>query len=140
LENVSSLPIDFLRLSFEDSTMGPAQEALSEGELSVFEGYETEYDLLHRRAFSWRNDKEITNIMLNQKVVLSVTCLGKVGWYAIDRLSLVDTDIIKIQYAWYHPHFVFSGESRTPEPGAHIRSILHAAIVISCDRDCLLYA
>ncbi|KAG1756741.1 TRAPP II complex [Suillus paluster] len=79
LENISALPIDFLRLSFEDSTIGPAQEALSEGELSVFETYETEYDLLHRQALSWRNDKEITKILPNQKVVLSVTCLGKVG-------------------------------------------------------------
>lgn len=79
LENISTLPIDFLRLSFEDSTIGPAQEALSEGGLSVFETYETEYDLLHRKAFSWRNEKEITNILPNQKVVLSVTCVGKVG-------------------------------------------------------------
>lgn len=79
LENISALPIDFIRLSFEDSTIGPAQEALSEGELSVFETYETEYDLLHRKAFSWRNEKEITNILPNQKVVLSVTCVGKVG-------------------------------------------------------------
>lgn len=79
LENISAFPIDFLRLSFEDSTIGPAQEALSEGELSVFETYETEYDLLHRKAFSWRNEKEITNILPNQKVVLSVTCVGKVG-------------------------------------------------------------
>ncbi|KAG2144925.1 TRAPP II complex [Suillus cothurnatus] len=79
LENISTLPIDFLRLSFEDSTIGPAQEALSEGELSVFETYETEYDILHRKAFSWRNEKDITNILPNQKVVLSVTCVGKVG-------------------------------------------------------------
>lgn len=79
LENISTWPIDFLRLSFEDSTIGPAQEALSEGGLSVFETYETEYDLLHRKAFSWRNEKEITNILPNQKVVLSVTCVGKVG-------------------------------------------------------------
>lgn len=79
LENISALPIDFLRLSFEDSTIGPAQEALSEGELSVFETYETEFDLLHRKAFSWRNEKEITNILPNQKVVLAVTCVGKVG-------------------------------------------------------------
>jgi trafficking protein particle complex subunit 9 len=89
LENISSLPVDFLRLSFEDSTIGPAQEGLSEGELSVFEAYETEYDLLHRRAFSWRNDKEITTISPKQKVVLSVTCLGKVGWYGVDPLTSI---------------------------------------------------
>ncbi|KAH7926321.1 hypothetical protein BV22DRAFT_1087325 [Leucogyrophana mollusca] len=79
LENVSSLPVDFLRLSFEDSTMAPAQSALADGELSVFETYETEYDLIHRQAFSWHGDKEITDIKPGQKVAVVVTCLGKVG-------------------------------------------------------------
>jgi hypothetical protein len=80
LENVSALPIDFLRLSFEDSTIAPAQEALSEGRLSVFETYETEYDLLHRQAFSWNRDKELKFVKPGQKIVVSVTCLGKAGW------------------------------------------------------------
>ncbi|KIJ69369.1 hypothetical protein HYDPIDRAFT_24212 [Hydnomerulius pinastri MD-312] len=79
LENVSAVPIDFLRLSFDDSTITPAQEALSEGQLSVFETYETEYNLIHRQAFSWHRDKEVKVINPGQKIVLSVTCLGKVG-------------------------------------------------------------
>ncbi|EGN95949.1 hypothetical protein SERLA73DRAFT_111910 [Serpula lacrymans var. lacrymans S7.3] len=79
LENVSSLPIDFLRLSFEDSTIALAQDALSEGEMSVFETYETEYELIHRQAFSANSNKDISTIKPGQKVVLTVTCLGKVG-------------------------------------------------------------
>ncbi|KAH7914700.1 TRAPP II complex [Hygrophoropsis aurantiaca] len=79
LENISSLPVDFLRLSFEDSTINPAQTALSEGELSVFETYETEYNLIHRRAFSWSSEKEISTIKPGQKAAVTVTCLGKVG-------------------------------------------------------------
>ncbi|KAF9246496.1 TRAPP II complex [Melanogaster broomeanus] len=79
LENVSAQPIDFLRLSFDDSTIAPAQEALSEGGLGVFDTYETEYDLLHRQAFSWNRDKEVKVVKPGQKMVASVTCLGKTG-------------------------------------------------------------
>ncbi|KAG6376171.1 TRAPP II complex [Boletus reticuloceps] len=77
LENVSALPIDFLTLSFEDSTIAPAQEALADGQLDVFETYETEYDLIHQRAFSWNRDKEIKVIDPGQKIVVSVACFGK---------------------------------------------------------------
>ncbi|KAG8217536.1 TRAPP II complex [Butyriboletus roseoflavus] len=77
LENVSALPIDFLTLSFEDSTMAPAQEALAEGQLGVFEIYETEYDLIHQQVFSWNRDKEVKLINPGQKIVVSVACFGK---------------------------------------------------------------
>ena len=80
MENVSALPIDFLRLSFDDSTMAPAQHALAEGELSVFDTYETEYDLIHKPAFTWQNQKESKSLGAGQKVILTVSCFGKVGW------------------------------------------------------------
>ncbi|KAG6850996.1 hypothetical protein H0H93_004483 [Arthromyces matolae] len=80
LENVSPLPIDFLRLVFEDSTIAPAQQALAEGDLSVFDTYETEYSLIQRPVFSWNQEegKDI-HIRPGQKVTLSITCIGKVG-------------------------------------------------------------
>lgn len=80
LENVSTLPVDFLRLSFDDSTMAPAQQALADGELSVFDTYETEYDLINRPTFSWQSSKELQEVAPGQKVVLTVVCFGKVGW------------------------------------------------------------
>ncbi|KZT26443.1 hypothetical protein NEOLEDRAFT_1062821 [Neolentinus lepideus HHB14362 ss-1] len=79
LENVSSIPVDFVRLTFEDSTIAPAQQALAEGELSVFEMYETEYDLLHRPVFSWSDHKYVKEIAPGAKTVLTVSCFGKVG-------------------------------------------------------------
>ncbi|KAG6900876.1 hypothetical protein C0993_009994 [Termitomyces sp. T159_Od127] len=80
LENVSPVPIDFLRLVFDDSTIAPAQQALSEGQLTVFETYETEYSLIQRPVFSW-NQEEVKDIHIRpgQKITLSVTCIGKVG-------------------------------------------------------------
>ncbi|KAH7889670.1 TRAPP II complex [Phlebopus sp. FC_14] len=93
LENVSALPVDFLRLSFEDSTIGPAQEALSEGNLNAFESYEIEYDLVHRPAFSWQSDNEVKVINPGQKIVMSVTCLGKVG---------CTSGAVHVSYAFVH--------------------------------------
>ncbi|KAJ7632643.1 transport protein Trs120 or TRAPPC9 TRAPP II complex subunit-domain-containing protein [Roridomyces roridus] len=78
LENVSALPIDFLRLVFVDSTIAPAQQALANGDLSVFDTYETEYDLLHRPVFSWNND-DAKGIAPGQKLTVNVHCFGKVG-------------------------------------------------------------
>ena len=80
LENVSSLPIDFLRLTFDDSTIPPAQQALVDGELSVFDTYETEYELISRPVFSWSSDLQQTKIPPHRKVTIVITCLGKVGW------------------------------------------------------------
>jgi trafficking protein particle complex subunit 9 len=80
LENVSNLPIDFLRLSFDDSTIAPAQQALADGNLSVFDTYETEYDLINRPTFSWQGSKEFKDVAPGQKIVLTVVCFGKVGW------------------------------------------------------------
>jgi hypothetical protein len=60
--------------------MGPAQQALADGELSVFETYETEYELLHRPVFQWYMDNEPSSIAPGRKVVLTIICSGKVGW------------------------------------------------------------
>lgn len=79
LENVSPISVDFVRLTFEDSTMAPAQQALADGELSVFDTYETEYDLLHRPVFSWSNQKQEQAITPGMKSVFTITCFGKVG-------------------------------------------------------------
>lgn len=81
LENVSSLPIDFLRLTFDDSTIAPAQQALAEGELSVFETYEAEYDLIHRPVFTWDGNRGEQRISPGEKAVIIVKCFGKVGWW-----------------------------------------------------------
>ncbi|KAI9507373.1 transport protein Trs120 or TRAPPC9 TRAPP II complex subunit-domain-containing protein [Russula earlei] len=79
LENISNLPIDLLRLTFDDSTIAPAQVALAEGDLSIFDTYETEYQLINRPAFSWDREQEDTEILPQRKVTIPVACNGKVG-------------------------------------------------------------
>ncbi|KAF8559602.1 hypothetical protein OG21DRAFT_1402685 [Imleria badia] len=100
LENVSTLPIDFLTLSFEDSTTAPAREALAEGQLDVFEIYETEYDLIHQQAFLWNRDKEVKVIGPGQKIVVSVACFGK---------AKCTSATVRVSYAYAR---------RNDEPGA----------------------
>ncbi|KAF9052654.1 TRAPP II complex [Panaeolus papilionaceus] len=78
LENVSPILVDFLRFSFEDSTIEPAQKALSEGGLSVFETYETEYQLINSPVFSWI-PSDIMTIAPNQNLTVTLQCFGKVG-------------------------------------------------------------
>jgi hypothetical protein len=80
LENVSQLPVDFIRLAFDDSTVAPAQQALAEGELSVFETYETEFNLIHRPLFSWHNSENVIKFLPGQKMNVNVTAFGKIGW------------------------------------------------------------
>ncbi|PFH54333.1 hypothetical protein AMATHDRAFT_72835 [Amanita thiersii Skay4041] len=78
IENVSHLPIDFVRLVFDDSTIAPAQQALADGELSVFDTYETEYSLIHRPFFSGIKVDSIC-VAPGQCHTLTVQCFGKVG-------------------------------------------------------------
>lgn len=80
LENVSALPVDFIHLAFDDSTIAPAQQALTEGEMPVFETYETEYDLIHRPVFTWDGSHDAYKIDSGEKAVITVRCFGKVSW------------------------------------------------------------
>ncbi|CCO27710.1 Transport protein particle subunit trs120 Short=TRAPP subunit trs120 [Rhizoctonia solani AG-1 IB] len=82
VENVSLLPIDFLRMSFEDSTLPALQQALAEGELTIAEAYETEYELVNKPVLKWDLDGiDASNMTLapRQKMAVWVTCFGKEG-------------------------------------------------------------
>ncbi|KAJ6496720.1 TRAPP II complex [Mycena vitilis] len=116
LENVSPLPIDFLRLVFDDSTIAPAQQALANGDLSVFDTYETEYDLLHRPVFSW-NREDAKDIPPGQKLTVNVNCYGKVG---------CTTGTIHVSYSYVHR----DPDSLTPSPGVfHTRQLSYPVMV-----------
>ncbi|CCM02371.1 uncharacterized protein FIBRA_04466 [Fibroporia radiculosa] len=78
-ENVSLLPINFLRLTFDDSTIAPAQQLLTEGELSIFDTYETEYDLISRPVFFWDSSQGTHQVDPGEKTTVTVKCFGKVG-------------------------------------------------------------
>lgn len=85
LENTSLLPVDFVHLAFEDSTIEPAQQALAEGELSVFDTYETEHGLINEPVFTWDKD-EAKTIEPGQTLTLNISCLGKATWCVFSSL------------------------------------------------------
>lgn len=93
LENVSSLPVDFVRLTFDDSTIAPAQQALAEGDLSVYDTYETEYDLIHRPVFTWDSLSGKQTAAPGEKLVITVDCFGKAEWSVTSSLCLVDEQL-----------------------------------------------
>lgn len=79
LENSSSVPVDFVKLSFEDSASRIALAVLNEGEVSREQAYELEYDMIKRPVFVWSPEGEV-GIPPGGRTTISVTCLGKVGW------------------------------------------------------------
>lgn len=97
--------MDFIHLAFEDSTIEPAQKALSDGNLSVFDTYETEYSLIHDPVFSWDQD-EAKSIEPNQNLTVTLQCFGKVGWYALTQRLEVIADIyvaLMEQFTYHTP-------------------------------------
>ncbi len=79
LENASSTPIDFIKASFNDSTIAPIQASLAEGDLPIAEAYEAEYDLVNRPVLTWLGLSN-ARIEPGKRVVAAVTCFGKRSW------------------------------------------------------------
>jgi hypothetical protein len=85
IENISSLSISFFKMTFDDSTMLPAQQALADGDISISEAYEIEYDLLHKPVFTWKQEVDEGQFVIEpgMKKVVVVNCLGKAAWYVL---------------------------------------------------------
>lgn len=79
LENSSSTPVDFVKLSFDDSASRAAAAMLAEGESTGERAYELEWDAIHRPVFTWNGETDVA-IPPGSRTTLSITCLGKVGW------------------------------------------------------------
>ncbi|KAL7423194.1 hypothetical protein Q5752_002494 [Cryptotrichosporon argae] len=82
LENSSPVRVDFVKLSFDDSTARDAQAAL-DADPSPEQAHEIDYDLLRRPVFSWDTEGRPVPTELavpaGGRVTLAVNCLGKVG-------------------------------------------------------------
>lgn len=72
--------MDYYKLSFDDSTIAPAQQLLADGEQSVAEAYETEHGLVHRPFFNWTPPETLPPVAPGKRLVVPVSCHGKVNW------------------------------------------------------------
>ncbi|QRV85843.1 transport protein particle subunit [Ceratobasidium sp. AG-Ba] len=118
IENVSSLPIDFLRMTFEDSTLPVLQQALAEGELTSAEAYETEYELVNRPVLKWDLDEAASSELVlapQQKMPLWVTCLGKEGCTS----------------ATMRVHYSFAHRDETPTPESFFLRALSYPLLVT---------
>ena len=73
LQNTSSVLIDLLYLSFDDSITSQLRSALANKELSPIERYELELTLLHKKPFRWQRDDADTNIMIEPGMARTLT-------------------------------------------------------------------
>lgn len=79
VENSSAVPVDFVKLSFEDSVTREAQYLLADGEQTPQQAYELDYDISKQPVFTWDNTAPLS-IPPGGRATLSVQVLGKVGW------------------------------------------------------------
>lgn len=79
LENTSTSPVDFVKLTFSDMHTTSTEAYVAENELAPGDAYEIESENLHRPVFSW-SSTESPLILPGASTVLEVKCLGKVGW------------------------------------------------------------
>ncbi|WRT67660.1 uncharacterized protein IL334_004632 [Kwoniella shivajii] len=78
--NSSSVPIDFIKLTFDDSTSRDSQAIIQEGELTPEQAYEIEFDQLNKPVFTWEKEHhDQIDIQPGGRMNINVKCLGKVG-------------------------------------------------------------
>ncbi|KIR54356.1 hypothetical protein I315_02836 [Cryptococcus gattii Ru294] len=115
LENTSSIPINYLRLSFEDSTVRAATGIVQECELGAEEAYELDWDVRNRNVFTWENpvtldagEGEESLIIPGGRKVLKIRCLGKIG---------CTEGLVRIDYG--HVQSASRGSTQTDDAGLH---------------------
>lgn len=77
LTNVSSLPIDFARLTFSDDLSEEIQASLSEGDLLPADAHQLEWQLLHQPVLSYDRRPRSIKISPGRSVLLPIKLRGK---------------------------------------------------------------
>jgi hypothetical protein len=78
LENVGKIPVDFLSLSFSDSTIANAHALLNSSDMPAEEAYEMEL-YAQQSVFSW-NQKDDVKILPGSEWIVNINVFGKRGW------------------------------------------------------------
>lgn len=78
LENSSQVPVDFVRLSFDDSVTREAQHVLLDVDIAPEQAFELQQDISERPVFAWDSGTDLS-IPPGGRATISVRILGKVG-------------------------------------------------------------
>ncbi|CAG8520418.1 10913_t:CDS:10, partial [Ambispora gerdemannii] len=110
LENIGKTPVDFINLSFHDSTIEKAQAILSSPDLPAEEAYEMELYAYRQPVFSWEQTERKVNLLSNNELILNINVFGKRGctygtiqidYGYIDRPDSVSEDIFYTRQVFY---------------------------------------
>ena len=116
-------------MAFEDSTIEPAQKALSDGNLSVFDTYETEYSLIHTPVFLWDQD-EAKPVEPNQNLTITLQCFGKVGWYVPSQALKGVPDILCSTAGTIHISYAHAKDPNLKDSNAfYVRQVSYPLMV-----------
>ncbi|CAG8455040.1 13226_t:CDS:10 [Acaulospora morrowiae] len=79
LENVGKTPVDYISLSFQDSTIAAAQALLKSSDIPAEEAYEMELYAHKQPVFSWEQSEIPFNILPAEECTLTIILYGKRG-------------------------------------------------------------
>ncbi|CAG8526638.1 6126_t:CDS:10 [Ambispora leptoticha] len=79
LENIGKTPVNFINLSFHDSTIENAQNILSSTDLPAEEAYEMELYAYQQPVFYWEPTERKVNLLPNNELILNISVFGKRG-------------------------------------------------------------
>lgn len=54
--------------------------ALADGQLNVFDAYETEHSLVEKPVLSWDRQSHKQKVLPGKEMTVEVNCFGKAGW------------------------------------------------------------
>ncbi|CAG8540594.1 1844_t:CDS:10 [Paraglomus occultum] len=77
LANIGKTPIDFITLSFHDSTIANAQAILSSSDIPPEEAYEMEFYAHKQSVFSWNQSDQQVNLLPGGEWLLTINVFGK---------------------------------------------------------------
>ncbi|KAG9285352.1 hypothetical protein G9A89_010827 [Geosiphon pyriformis] len=79
LENIGKIPVNFITLSFHDSTLANAQAILNSADIPAEEAYEMELYAHRQPVFSWDQMERKINLLPGNEQILNVKLFGKRG-------------------------------------------------------------
>ncbi|RIB16973.1 TRAPP II complex [Gigaspora rosea] len=110
LENVGKIPVDYISLSFQDSTIESTQAILKSSDIPAEEAYEMELFAHKQPVFSWENPDTPFNILPAEEFVININLFGKRGCVSgmiqidygyINRPNYVDDETFYTRQVYY---------------------------------------
>jgi hypothetical protein len=77
LTNISSLPVDFARLSFSDDLSEDIGASLSEGDLLPADAHQLEWQLLHQPVFTCTRRPRAIKVLPGRSILVPISVRGK---------------------------------------------------------------